>query len=259
MIGNPAFVTVETVMFFGLGFLLALLLMLAFMPAVHRRAARLTRRKYDQVSPSVQQMQIEKDRLRADFAMSTRKLEHDIDRMQHKTAAHFTDLARKAEAIAQLKETLDARDTLIADLQSQNSELVTAGRNSESEIQALKIETAARTAALEDANRRIAALMSEIDALTAALDRRIHVYDAQQHEIMALSGQSDALRRELAALAQPAHRPSPALVPAPRPAGIRVPESKEDGDVIRRALEAIQASGHGWGSPASNGAVPFAH
>ena len=53
--------------------------------------------------------------------MSTRKLEHDIDHMQRKAAAHFTELARKSETIAQLKETLDTRDTLIAQLQAQNA------------------------------------------------------------------------------------------------------------------------------------------
>ena len=49
MLGSPGFITVEIVMFFGLGFLLAILLMLAFMPAVHRRAVRLTKRKYEPV------------------------------------------------------------------------------------------------------------------------------------------------------------------------------------------------------------------
>ena len=65
MMGNPGFVTVETVMVFGLGFLVALLLMLAVMPAVHERAVRLTRRKYDPVPLSEKEMHAAKDRLRA--------------------------------------------------------------------------------------------------------------------------------------------------------------------------------------------------
>jgi hypothetical protein len=265
MLGSPGFITVEIVMFFGLGFLLAILVMLAFMPAVHRRAVRLTKRKYEPIPLEQKEMHAEKDRLRADFAMSTRKLEHDIDKMQRQAAAHFTDIARKSESIAQLKETLDARDTLIAQLQKQNVQIATTSRGGDTELHALKIEVAGKTAALQAADARIAALMAEINSLTAALDRRAQVYNSQQHEIMALTSQSDVLRKELAALAekpaprQPASMPSPALVPAPRPANIRVPESKEDGDVIRRALEAIQASGatNGWTS--SNGAVPFGH
>ena len=264
MPGSPGFITVEIVMFFGLGFLLAMLLMLAFMPAVHRRAVRLTKRKYELVPLEQKEMHAEKDRLRADFAMSTRKLENDIDKMQRQAAAHFTDIARKSESIAQLREALDARDALIAQLQKQNTQTATAG--GASELHALKIEAAAKTAALQAADQRIVALMDEINSLTAALHRRVQVYDSQQHEIMALTSQNDALRKELAALKQPQRRspsiPSPALVPPPHPADIRVPESEEDGDVIRRALEAIQASGangHSNGWTSSHGAVPFGH
>jgi hypothetical protein len=260
-------ITVEIVMFFGLGFLLAILLMLAFMPAVHRRAVRLTKRKYEPVPLEQKEMHAEKDRLRADFAMSTRKLENEIDKMQRQAAAHFIDIARKSESITQLKETLDARDTLIAQLQKRNPRTAATGSGDDSELHALKIDAAAKTAALQAADQRIVALMAEVDSLTAALQRRVQVYDSQQHEIMALTSQNDALRKELAALAQPAQRhplsmPSPALVPASHLADIRVPDAEEDGDVIRRALEAIQASGangHSNGWTSSHGAVPFGH
>ena len=278
MLVSPPFIAVETVMFFGLGFLLALLVMLAFMPAVHQRAVRLTRRKYQPVPLEQKEMHAEKDRIRADFAMSTRKLEHDIDHMQRKAAAHAIEVARKSETIAQLKETLDARDTLIAELQAQ-AKFATAGTASESELQALKIDNAAKTTALQTANARIAALMSEIATLTAALDKRIRVLDTQQHEIAMLTGQSDVLRMQLAALSRPATpAPSPARVPAERAAnGYARPNGnghanaggREDGDVIRRALEAIEANGQGnglgqpmpqsWVSAPSHGAVPFGH
>jgi hypothetical protein len=262
---SPGFITVETVMFFGLGFLIAVLLMLAFMPAVHDRAVRLTRRKYQPVPLEQKEMHAEKDRLRADFAMSTRKLEHEIDKMQRKAAAQFTEIARRNDTIAQLRETLDARDTLIAQLQAHDPQAALAGGGIDSGLQALKADHAAKTGALNDANQRIVTLMAEVAALTAALDRRIHLYDTQQHEIMTLTGQSDVLRMQLAALAPVPHQPSPAFVPAER-GEIRV-ETGADGDVIRRALEAIAANGEGnghsmpggWISAPSHGAVPFGH
>jgi len=257
---SPPFIAVETAMFFGLGFLLALLLMLAFMPAVHQRAVRLTRRKYEPLPLEQKEMHAEKDRLRADFAMSTRKLEQNIDHMQHKAAAQFIELARRAETIAQLKQTLDARDTLIAQLQEHNAQLAAATTPAGRELQALRIENAARTTALAQANERIAALMSEVAALTAALDKRIRVYDRQQHEIMALTSQSYVLRIQLAALAA-AQTPSPALVPTTNGHA----QQNSENDVIRRALEAIEANGRGHPMPhsfigaPSGGAVPFGH
>ena len=291
MIGSPGFITVETVMFFGLGFLLAMLLMLAFMPAVHDRAVRLTKRKYDLVPPTILEMMSTKDRLRADFAMSTRKLENDIDKMQQKAAAHSTELARKNDAIAQLKETLDTRDTLIVELQKQNAQIATMSRGGNSELHVLKTEIANKNAALHAANQRIVALMTEVNALNAALSERAGVYDAQRREIAALSQQSDVLRRELETLSRPAPRqpatplpapssrqpapqapqpaprqpaptPSPALAQAPQALEIRLRETKEDGDVIRRALEAIEASGihvHSEEWTNSRGAIPFGH
>ncbi len=301
MIGSPGFITVEIVMFFGLGFLLAILLMLAFMPAVHRRAERLTKRKYEPVPLEQKEMHAEKDRLRADFAMSTRKLENDIDKMQRKAAAQFIDLARKSESIAQLKETLDTRDTLIAELQKQNAQIATSGRGSNSELHTLKTEVAAKTAALQAANQRIVALLTEVNGLNAALSERAGIYDTQRREIAALTQQIEVLRRELEALSRPASGqpaaplPAPALrqpapeapqpaprhpVPMPSPAPaqalqaqalqaqasqaieIRLRETSEDGDVIRRALEAIEASGihaHSEEWTNSRGAIPFGH
>lgn len=304
MIGSPGFITVETVMFFGLGFLLAMLLMLAFMPAVHDRAVRLTKRKYDLVPPTILEMMSTKDRLRADFAMSTRKLENDIDKMQKKAAAQFTELARKNEVIAQLKETLDTRDTLVAELQKQNAQIAATSRGGNSELQTLRAEIANKNAALHAANQRIVALMTEVNALNATLTERARVYDTQRREIAALTQQSDVLRRELEALSRPAPRqpaapppapavrqpeaprpaprqpaptPSPALAQAlqaqasqahapqahaPQALEIRLRETHEDGDVIRRALEAIEASGihvHSEEWTNSRGAIPFGH
>ncbi len=254
MLQSPPFIAVETAMFFGLGFLLALLLMLAFMPAVHRRAVRLTRRKYQPVPLEQKEMHAEKDRLRADFAMSTRKLEQHIDDMQRKAAAQSTELARRTESIAQLKQTLDARDTLIAQLQEQKAQRAAAARPADTELQALQADNAAKTAALAQANERIAALTAEIAALTAALDKRIRVYDSQQHEIMALASQGDVLRMQLAALAGQAAQ-------ARQNGG----SQNGEGDVIRRALDAIEANGQGtmmpqgWAAAPSGGAVPFGH
>jgi DNA repair exonuclease SbcCD ATPase subunit len=290
--GTPGYITVEIVMFFGLGFLLAALLMLAFMPAVHRRAERLTRRKYAPVPLEQKEMNAEKDRLRADFAMSTRKLELEIDKMQEKAAVHLTDIAKKSETIAALKQTLDARDILIGELQNQFAQEAQAVRGGARDVQALRAEIANKNSALHAANQRIVALMTEVNGLNAALSERARIYDTQRHEITALNRQSDVLRREIEALSRPAPRqpaatqpapvfrqpaapqapqptprepapmPSPAFAQAPQALEIRLRETNEDSDVIRRALEAIEASGihvHSEEWTNSRGAIPFGH
>ena len=71
---------IEPIMYFGLGFLAATLLALIIMPFVHGRAERLTTRRLEAAIPvSMAEIQADKDQLRAEFAMSTRRLEMSVD------------------------------------------------------------------------------------------------------------------------------------------------------------------------------------
>jgi hypothetical protein len=73
----------EPIMYGSIGFLTATLLMVAFVPAIHERAVRLTTRRLQAAAPpSFAEMQIEKDLLRAEFAMSLRRLEVSLARNQ---------------------------------------------------------------------------------------------------------------------------------------------------------------------------------
>ena len=65
---------VEATMHVTLGFLTASLLALVIIPLIHDRAVRLTLRRINAAMPlSIEEIQNEKDQLRAEFAMSTRR------------------------------------------------------------------------------------------------------------------------------------------------------------------------------------------
>ncbi len=67
---------IQSILFFALGFLCAGFLALMVAPAVWRRAVRLTRRRIEASVPlSLGEIQADKDRIRAEFAMSIRRLE----------------------------------------------------------------------------------------------------------------------------------------------------------------------------------------
>jgi hypothetical protein len=73
---------IEWVMYFGIGFLAAALLGLLFLPAVHNRAVRLTMKRLEASTPlSIAETRADKDQLRAEFAVSTRRLEMKIPRL----------------------------------------------------------------------------------------------------------------------------------------------------------------------------------
>ena len=67
---------VQSVLFFALGFLCAGFLALMVAPAVWRRAVALTRRRIEASIPLTRsEIQADKDRIRAEYAMATRRLE----------------------------------------------------------------------------------------------------------------------------------------------------------------------------------------
>jgi hypothetical protein len=71
---------IEPIMYFGIGFLAAALLCLLFLPAVHNRAVRLTMKRLEASIPlSLAEVRADKDQLRAEFAISARRLEMKID------------------------------------------------------------------------------------------------------------------------------------------------------------------------------------
>jgi hypothetical protein len=95
---------IEWVMLLGIGFLAACLLTLAFIPVVHARAVRLTTRRHQDAMPtSVTEMQAEKDQLRAEFAMSTRRFEIALEEARTKAAGHLSEVGKKTQEIQLLK------------------------------------------------------------------------------------------------------------------------------------------------------------
>jgi hypothetical protein len=71
---------IESIMYFGIGFLLAALSVLIVAPLVHDRAVRLTMRRAT-IPLSMAELQADKDLQRAEFAMSTRRLETTIEQL----------------------------------------------------------------------------------------------------------------------------------------------------------------------------------
>ena len=112
---------IEPVMYFGIGFLVAALLGLLFVPLVHNRAVRLTMRRLEAATPlSIAEIRADKDQLRAEFAMSTRRLEMSVAQMKTKTTSQLAELGKKADAINQLKKELGEKTATIFALEARD-------------------------------------------------------------------------------------------------------------------------------------------
>jgi hypothetical protein len=110
---------IESIMLVGLGFLLAGLLALMLAPLVHERAVRLTTRSILAARPlSMAEIQADKDHLRAEFAMSTKRLEASVENLKAKTTCQLAEIAKKTDAINRLKVELDKKSAAILAFQA---------------------------------------------------------------------------------------------------------------------------------------------
>ncbi len=110
---------VESLMLLGIGFLAGTLMMLALAPRVHERAVRLTMRRLAEATPyTVNEIRADKDHMRAQFAMTIRRLEVNVDEMKAKYASHLGEIGRNHAEIGALKAQLDKRAAMILALQA---------------------------------------------------------------------------------------------------------------------------------------------
>jgi hypothetical protein len=130
---------IETIMYMGIGFLFAGLIGVAVMPLVHGRAVRLTVRRLEAALPqSMEEIRADKDLLRADFAISTRRLEIIIEQLKNKTTSQLVELGTKGDAINRLKVE---RDALKAEIIALKTKVEAAASSTEMGTQASLVPT----------------------------------------------------------------------------------------------------------------------
>jgi chromosome segregation ATPase len=185
---------IEPIMYFGLGFLAATLLALIIMPFVHGRAERLTTRRLEAAIPvSMAEIQADKDQLRAEFAMSTRRLEMSVDQLKRKTTSQLAELGKKADAINQLKAEVGEKTATIFALEARE-------KTFKDQLKATEDELATKTDAMRHAERTLADKQADLARLSGNLDERSVATDSQRVEIVALKTQIDALTHQVADL-----------------------------------------------------------
>jgi hypothetical protein len=101
---------VEAVMYAAIGFCAASLLALGIVPLLHARTERLTMSRLEASLPmSLSEVQAERDLLRAEFAMATRRLETKIEHITDKCAHQMAALGRTADLANRLQIENDAQ------------------------------------------------------------------------------------------------------------------------------------------------------
>ncbi|HVX72072.1 MAG TPA: hypothetical protein VHB19_04640 [Devosia sp.] len=115
---------IENIMYFALGALAASLLALAIMPAVWRRAVRLTKKRIEAATPiTMAEFRADKDQLRAEFALSTRRLEMNVEALRRRLSEQLRDINRKRSEVGAIKGERDTHLQQMRELEEREAEL----------------------------------------------------------------------------------------------------------------------------------------
>lgn len=179
---------IEPIMFFGIGFFVAALVGLVVVPLVHNRAVRLTMRRLEAATPlSMAEIQADKDQLRAEFAMSTRRLEVAVEGLRTKSTSQLAELGKKGDAINRLKIELGEKTATIFALEARDKAL-------RDQLRVTEEEFAVKTSAMLEAQRALTEKEAEVARVLASFDEQSSINEAQKVELVALKTQVEALK-----------------------------------------------------------------
>jgi chromosome segregation ATPase len=183
---------VEPIMFMGIGFLVAGLLVIGVIPLVHARAVRLTVRRLEALTPlSMAEIQAEKDQLRAEFAMAMSRLEMSVEQMKAKSASQLAEIGRKTEAIGRLKFELGEKTAALLALEAKEKQL-------SEDLRAWETQHTAKASALEEGERALASTQAELAQIAAQLHHSSMASEGQRVELAAMRAQGEVFHNEIA-------------------------------------------------------------
>jgi chromosome segregation ATPase len=185
---------VQSILFFVLGVLACSFVVTLFAPAAWRRAGRLTRRRIEATLPLTQtEIQAEKDGVRAEFAMATRRLEMEVQALREKVAAQMVEIQRGEQTAGQIRVQQEAKEAALTESEARNSELRAELGQRESQLRQL-------AQSLAEAEKMVESRAGELEKLGQMYDEASFSSSNRQIELVARESELEQLRQDIAAL-----------------------------------------------------------
>jgi chromosome segregation ATPase len=179
---------IAVIMYCAIGFLTATLLALLTLPAVWRRAVRLTRKRIENALPvSMAEIQADKDEQRAEFAVAVRRLEMDVQQLQERTSDQWGQITRQAEELRARQARIDDTTARLAALEAAHAELAAHDRQVTDDL-------AIRSRDLEETQASLAATRKELAATARTLEQTSAREEELKVEHIALTTLRDTLK-----------------------------------------------------------------
>ncbi len=182
---------IEPIMYLAIGFLVSMLCGLMIVPLVHNRAVRLTTRRLEAATPlSMAEIQADKDQLRAEFAMSARRLEMSVEQLKNKTTSQLAELGKKSDAINRMKIELGEKNATIFELEAREKAI-------KEQLRATEEEFNTKTEALRAAEQALTDKQAELARINTELNDRSVTAESRQVELVAVRAQIEELKNRV--------------------------------------------------------------
>jgi predicted nucleic acid-binding Zn-ribbon protein len=133
------------------------------------------------------EIQADKDQLRAEFAMSARRLEMNVEQLKNKTTSQLAELGKKTDAINRMKIELGEKNAAIFALEAREKAV-------KEQLRATEEEFAAKTEALRNAEQSLNQRQNELTKLNTELNDRSMTADTRQVELVAVRAHIEELK-----------------------------------------------------------------
>lgn len=181
---------VQSILFFALGFLCAGFLALLVAPAIWRRAVALTRRRVEASVPrTLAEIQADKDSLRAEFAMTARRLEISVKTLREQANEQLVEISRGREALKGLAVERKDKKQALTELGEKNELLL----HREQQIQQL-------TDKLVQAERMMEKRALELEKLEHMYDDASFSSSNRQIELVARESELEKFANDISVL-----------------------------------------------------------
>lgn len=188
----------ESGLFFTLGFLAAALLALMMAPAIWRRAVSLTRQRIESSVPlTLNEIQADKDQLRAEFAMSTRRLEVSLEELKERAAEQMIEINRRRDEALALEDIQTSKQDKIAELQGQSDELRAEMRDREEKLSKASLNLANIEAQLVEKTGQTERLEHRYQEVIAEFDDQKNVLVSSETRLGTVNDEARALKTKL--------------------------------------------------------------
>ena len=184
----------EIILYFSLGFLAAVLCVLIVAPTIWNRAVILTKQKVESSLPlSLNEIQAEKDKLRAEFAMTSRRLELGIEELRDKASEQAIELHSKRDEANKNSHENQQNAARVAKLEEAAGEMRIKLQENQENIDRLTTELSDTAQNLDETKARHEELQGKHSGTEEALNKT-------KIDLVASKNKADTLSATLATL-----------------------------------------------------------